>query len=267
MPNYVSKFAFLAAAVTAGAGFAAADEFDKKTVVTINEAVQLPNATLQPGTYVVKLFRTDVVNRNTVQFFDKDEKHLITTVVAFPNLRLRPSGKTEFAFWEVPAGKPKALRAWFYPGEEFGQEFAYPKAEAATISAGNSGATVPATDEQSNVASTTPAQPSASTAEPVAPVEHAATAEPAPAPAATPEPAPAPVEVAQAAPPAPTVTPQEPAAPAPTQSYSSDAQRVSPAPASSDKLPKTASNLPLIGLIGMLSFASAAALNLALHRR
>jgi hypothetical protein len=72
MPNFLTKFAFVAAAVTAGAGFAAADEFDKKTIVTINEAVQLPNATLQPGTYVVKLFRTDVVNRNTVQFFDKD---------------------------------------------------------------------------------------------------------------------------------------------------------------------------------------------------
>jgi len=270
MPNCLTKFAFLAAAVTAGASFAAADEFDKKTVVTINEAVQLPNATLQPGTYVVKLFRTDVVNRNTVQFFDKDEKHLITTVVAFPNLRLRPTGQTEFAFWEVPAGKPKALRAWFYPGEEFGQEFAYPKAEAATISAGNSGATVPTSDEQrSEVASTAPAQPSTATptTEPVAPVEHAATPEPAPAPAATPEPAQAPVEVAQAAPPAPAVTPQEPAAPAPTQSYSSDAQRVNPAPASSDKLPKTASNLPLIGLIGMLSFASAAALNFALNRR
>jgi hypothetical protein len=32
-----------------------------------------------------------------------------------------------FRFWETPAGKPKAIRAWFYPGDNFGQEFAYPK--------------------------------------------------------------------------------------------------------------------------------------------
>ena len=46
--------------------------------------MQLPNMTLQPGTYVIKLADSDS-NRHIVQFFDKDEKHLITTVLAIPN--------------------------------------------------------------------------------------------------------------------------------------------------------------------------------------
>src|SRR6185437_374088 len=32
-----------------------------------------------------------------------------------------------FAFWETPAGVPKAVHAWFYPGDNYGQAFAYPK--------------------------------------------------------------------------------------------------------------------------------------------
>ena len=51
----------------------------------------------------------------------------MTTILAIPNYRLQPTGKTVFTFWETPPGQPKALRAWFYPGDNFGQEFAYPK--------------------------------------------------------------------------------------------------------------------------------------------
>ena len=40
-----------------------------------------------------------------------------------------------FTFWETPPGQPKALRAWFYPGDNFGQEFAYPKSAAVQIAA------------------------------------------------------------------------------------------------------------------------------------
>src|SRR6185312_9656257 len=101
---------------------------------------------LQPGTYVIKLADSNS-NRHIVQFFDKDEKHLVTTVLAIPNQRLRLTGKSVFAFWEVPAGQPKALRAWFYPGDNFGQEFAYRPQEAARITASNSGATVPIDDQ------------------------------------------------------------------------------------------------------------------------
>src|SRR5258705_2615611 len=142
MTRYLTKLALVAVVGIASAGFVSADDIDKKTVITTNEAMQLPNSMLQPGTYVVKLQHTPDKNRNAVQFFDKDE-NLITTVIAIPNLRLRRTGKSVFAFWEVPAGQPKALRAWFYPGEEFGPEFAYPKGEGVRINPHNHGAAGP----------------------------------------------------------------------------------------------------------------------------
>ncbi len=114
-----------------------ADQWNKRTILTVNEPIQIPNKTLQPGKYVMKLMDSPS-NRHIVQIFDEGEQHLITTVLAIPNYRLQPTGKTQFGFWETPAGQPKALRSWFYPGDNFGQEFAYPKNEAMQIaSTGN----------------------------------------------------------------------------------------------------------------------------------
>jgi len=244
MNTYLKTLALAAVVGFGGMGFAVADQWDKKTTITIDEPVQLPTTTLQPGTYVIKLAETSAANRHAVQFFDKNETHIVTTILAIPNERVRPTGKSVFAFWETPAGQPKALRAWFYPGDNFGQEFAYPKDEATRISASNNNVTVPINEEKTSDVSTTAA------AEPApAPV---AVAEP--APAAEPAPSPAPVEVAAA---------QSPA-PAPIDN-SSDAQRVTPAPtaAAADTLPQTASNLPLFALIGVLSIVAALGLKLA----
>src|SRR5260370_20220782 len=96
---------------------ARADEWNKKTILTINESVQVPNKVLPPGTYVMKLLDSPS-NRHIVQIFDKNEQHLETTVLAIPNYRLEPTGKTQLQFWETPPGQPKALRAWFYPRSE-----------------------------------------------------------------------------------------------------------------------------------------------------
>ena len=247
MSTYLKTLALAAVVGFGSMGFAVADQWDKKTTITIDEPVQLPTTTLQPGTYVIKLAETSAANRHAVQFFDKSETHLVTTILAIPNERVRPTGKSVFAFWETPAGQPKALRAWFYPGDNFGQEFAYPKDEAARISASNSNVTVPINEEKTTeVSATAPAEPAPA---PVAVAE--------PAPAADPAPAPAPVEVAAA---------QQPA-PAPIDN--SDAQRVTPAPTpapAADTLPKTASNLPLLGLIGLLSIVAALGLKLAYNR-
>jgi hypothetical protein len=150
MNTNLKRIALAAVMVVAGAGIATAQVWDRKTIITTDEAMQLPNMVLQPGTYVVKLLNDDA-NRHIVQFFDKGEQHLVTTVVAIPNRRVRPTGKSVFAFWEVPAGQPKALRAWFYPGDDFGQEFAYPKEMASQITSNNNGATVPIDEKPADV--------------------------------------------------------------------------------------------------------------------
>ncbi|HYP05933.1 MAG TPA: hypothetical protein VER03_06830 [Bryobacteraceae bacterium] len=113
---------------------AQADQWNKRTIITVNEAIQVPGKVLQPGKYVMRLLDSPS-NRHVVQIFNEREDQLQTTVLAIPNYRLQPTGKTEFQWWETPAGQPRALRAWFYPGDNFGQEFAYPKSEAMAIAA------------------------------------------------------------------------------------------------------------------------------------
>ena len=118
-----------------------ADTWNKKTTLTITEPLEVPDCCtadhtiiLQPGEYVMVLVDS-LSDRHIVRIFDKDQMHVMTTILAIPNYRLQVTDKTVFQYWEVPAGQPRALRAWFYPGDNFGQEFAYPKQKAVAIAA------------------------------------------------------------------------------------------------------------------------------------
>ena len=84
---------------------------------------------LPAGTYVFKLLDNGG-DRNIVQVSNQAEDHVFTTILAIPNYRLQPTGKTVMTFKERGEGQPEAIRAWFYPGKEWGQEFVYPKARA-----------------------------------------------------------------------------------------------------------------------------------------
>jgi hypothetical protein len=91
-----------------------------------------------------------------VQVFNKNEDHLVGTFLAIPDYRLTPTGKPVITFEERAAGAPLAVRAWFFPGDNYGHEFVYPKTEAARLARANN-LPVPSM----------PDELSASTAEPV----------------------------------------------------------------------------------------------------
>ena len=186
-------------------GMLLASDYDKRTVVTFNEPVMIagvPVVTLEPGQYVIKLVNHDH-SRNIVQVFNEREDKLFTTVLAIPNYRLFPKDKTTFGFWETPRGNPIALRAWFAPGDNWGQEFVYPKGLAAKMArdTGETVLTSPAetvaeleTAPVTEVTKTGEEQPleaafTAPVPETIAPepaVTEVAVAEPAPEPAAEP---------------------------------------------------------------------------------
>jgi len=221
-----------------------ADDWNKKTNITVNDPIQLPSCctpdhtvTLQPGEYVMALVDS-LSDRHIVRIFDKDQKHVITTIVAVPNYRLQPTGNTVLQYWEVPAGQPRALRAWFYPGDNFGQEFVYHKQTAAEIAA-FAKAQVPAVVIDTKVEEDLKTAPLAVVDETGKTSELAVTA---------PVQAQAPAETAAAA---PAPTPVEPT------------QQTEPA---QQTLPHTASFMPLLGLIGFLSLAAFALLGIRSRR-
>jgi len=203
---------------------AQADMWNKKTILTVNEPIQVQERLLAPGTYVFKLLDSSST-RHVVQIFNADQSHLIDTVLAIPNYRLEPTGHSQFSFYETPAGTARALHAWFYPGDNFGQEFPYPKHNIVLQASADRAATV----AQAAVITPPAAEPPAETAA-AQPQTQAAVPET--------QPESAPAQIAEAAPP-----------PAP-EPYAAPAPPPEPAPA---RLPKTGSSYPVIGLFGLLS--------------
>src|SRR6202051_264477 len=114
---------------------AKAGDWNRKTVITLSGPVEIPGVhltgwgVLPAGTYVFKILDSQS-DRHIVQIFNKDESAIYATVLAIPNYRLKATDKTVITFSERPAGEPEALRAWFYPGRNWGEEFVYPKAKA-----------------------------------------------------------------------------------------------------------------------------------------
>jgi len=219
------NFAMLMAIIFVVSGSLRADEMNKKTTFTFSTSVQVPGMTLPPGTYVFKRLNND--DPHIVQIFNEDETKLLTTVMVISNEKLQASGKTILTYGEAPDGQPVPIEAWFYPGDLIGQQFVYPESMANKLTALNS-TKVPSTGSEEAY----PAQNNAAAMTP--------------APAATP---------------ATTTTPAETETPAPT-TYASNASPapVTPAPQATNELPHTASSLPLLALIGVMSLGAIAVL-------
>jgi hypothetical protein len=201
-----------------GAMFASsvrADEWNKKTVMTFNQPVEIPGQILPAGTYTFRLLESPS-DRHIVQIFNADGTRLIATVLAINDYRLQPTGRTVVKFTERAGDAPDALKAWLYPGDNFGQEFVYPKPRAIELAqeVKEPVAALPADTTDLNTVAIV---------------------------AVTPEQTEVPVtEVIQTAPVA-----DDPA----------------PAPAvAAEELPKTASSLPLIALLGLASLGAALAM-------
>jgi hypothetical protein len=111
---------------------ARADEWNRKTVVSFSAPVEVPGVgaqVLPAGTYVFKIVDS-ASDRHIVQIFNEAENHVYTTILAIPNYRLKTTDKTVMTFRERAEGQPEAIRAWFYPGRQWGEEFVYPKSRA-----------------------------------------------------------------------------------------------------------------------------------------
>lgn len=218
-----------------GAAFAPdvkADDWNRKTTITFSAPVEIPGVHLKgwgvlpAGTYVFKILDSQS-DRHIVQIFNKDETTIYATILAIPNYRLKATDKTVMTFRERAEGQPEALRAWFYPGMNSGEEFVYPRAKAMELAKSENTTVLYATKE-------IPVE----VAEPTVYEPLVAQLKETPVMAASP--AGEEVELAQAVTPPPA--------------------EVAPA------LPATASMLPLFGLLGLLGLGAAFIVRTAANR-
>lgn len=108
---------------------ARADEMNKRTEFQFSESAQIPWRVLTPGKYVFEL-ANDQSDRNIVQVFSEDSNgklSLVENVLAIRDYTSNIPDKPIVRFDERPSGTPEAIHSWFYPGDNTGWEFVYPK--------------------------------------------------------------------------------------------------------------------------------------------
>src|ERR1700730_16921314 len=215
-----------------------ADDWNRSTVVSFSAPVEIPGVhlagwgVLPAGTYVFKILDS-ASDRHIVQIFSKDELTIYATILAIPNYRLQATDKTVMTFRERPAGQPEALRAWFYPGHNWGEEFVYPKAKALALAKATN-----------TIVLYTPAEITPEVTTPIKSAEEPAVVELKQAPVMAIKPTGEEVQVTEA------VTPP------PAEVLVAENRT----PVAEQTLPKTASPLPLIGRFGLLALGGALAL-------
>ena len=135
----VAAAAFTAAFLTVAINVSAQDSnINQRTFLTFSGPVQLPGVTLPAGKYVFRLANTSL--HNVMQVFDGEEKDIIGQWFFIPKNRTTEeanaaNGKPVVTFMEVPEGVTPAVKYYFYPTDLTGKEFIYPKDQALKLAA------------------------------------------------------------------------------------------------------------------------------------
>lgn len=260
----------------------------ERSFLTFSAPVELPGVTLPAGTYTFRL--ADTPSRNVVQVLSRDEKDILGQWTFVQAERPEVSNDTVIMFKESREGTTPAVQFWYYPGEKIGKEFIYPKSQAQKIASRtgstvlsdegrvSANTTVSSTDTQGNVTPWPKESTQASANAPAQPPEAANDA--ANADHSTLREAPAPSQPTAAA---GSLTGNRGVSPEP-ESQVAQAERPAPSPvgtsgvdrnqatdtnarAQRTELPRTASPLPLSGLIGLLSLVGALGVRRAAARQ
>jgi len=138
MKSYFKRLSLVAAALTIVGVVAIpatlhGDDWNLKTYITVSQPFQVPGKVLEPDTkYVLKRLDGNAA-RTVVQVFNEDQSKLLAMFMAIPDYRLEPTDNTVLTFMETERGYPKPVQTWFYPGRLDGLEFLYSKQQKQEI--------------------------------------------------------------------------------------------------------------------------------------
>jgi hypothetical protein len=109
------------------------DEGYLATRFSVNLPVQAPGMVLHADTpYLIQLSEP-LDKRNVVQIYTADRTELVAEFMAVSVERQEPVDETLFTFIETDLSAPLPMKQWFYPGRRHGLEFVYPKEQALEI--------------------------------------------------------------------------------------------------------------------------------------
>ena len=223
-----------------------AQTLDKRTLFTFSGPVAMPGVTLPAGQYLFRLANPES-GRNVIQVLNADGTKPFGMFFAMRAERFEPASTPEVRFMETAAGMPAAIKTWWYPGERAGYEFVYPKEQARRLA---QGAIQPVLTTQTQTTTTNQTNTADLTRISSAGQETNVSADATPA-ASTPggtsqqgEVAPSGLSIVNA-----TIPARINASPVPAV-----AQPVQNARAS---LPRTASMMPVVGLVGCVALSAA----------
>jgi hypothetical protein len=107
-------------------------EWNKKSTLSVDRAVEFPGTVLEPGVYIVRL-KQGGEHRSLVEVLNSDETRVLASIVAVPDHRQREDDNSEFSYHDVKRAGPRPVRSWYFSGDLVGLEFVYPKARAKEI--------------------------------------------------------------------------------------------------------------------------------------
>lgn len=105
---------------------------DKAIYFTFSEPVTLPQVTLPAGRYLFRL-ADSLVSRTIVQIYSADGSKLHAMLMTIPARRADLPENPEVRFLETAANTPPAIATYWYPGEQSGWEFVYPREQAMSL--------------------------------------------------------------------------------------------------------------------------------------
>ena len=236
---------------------------DKRTLFTFSGPVAMPGVTLPAGQYLFRLADPNT-SANVVQVLSADGTKPYGMFFSLPSERFEAASKPEVRFMETAKGMPAAIKTWWYPGETTGYEFIFPKDQARKLAHGASQpvlttqaqtttteqtntsdlARVSSTGQDTNVTADT--KPTAAT--PTGVTQEGTIASPS-------------IAIPNVSTPTLAATSGDKASVTPV---ATTAQAPRPARA---RLPKTASRIPIIGLVGVLAILGATSVYFWLNRK
>jgi hypothetical protein len=137
MKHRITAVAILAASFALPwSGMAFADELNQQTIATFSAPFEIPGKVLPAGQYIFKLAMPNT-SLNIVQIVDAKTNHVEATLLTVPDQRFDLTDKTIMMFAERSGNSPEALKEWFYPGRQTGDEFVYPHDRAVQLARAN----------------------------------------------------------------------------------------------------------------------------------